>query len=484
MVELRPDWCLSRQRYWGVPIPALVCNNCLEEILLPEVIDNFAAFVSKEGTDSWFQRDIKDFLSPGFKCPHCKQDNFSSGSDILDVWFDSGVSHQAVLKKRKDLGFPCDLYLEGSDQHRGWFQSSLIPSMCIDGRPPFKSVLTHGFVVDGKGQKMSKSLGNVISPLDIIKDFGADILRLWVASSDYNEDIRISGQILSGISESYRKIRNTARFILGNLFDFNPGEDRISYDNLKKIDKWILFKLSILIEDVTSAYENFEFYKAFIRIYDFCNESLSMNYLDMVKGRLYTFFKDSKERRATQSVMYEILAVLVRIIAPILVFTAEEIYKYMPKEISAQDTETAHLLGWPKINPVFKQYKESELRTIMDLIPTVSKILEEKRKESLIGSSFDAKIKLLTNKEIHYKYLESLKDELSEIFKVSQVNVVKQNNLDSNLTRNSDYPDIAIEVHRAEGLKCQRCWNYSISVGANKEHTSICEKCLLVIGGK
>jgi isoleucyl-tRNA synthetase len=243
MVELRPDWCLSRQRYWGVPIPALICQGCKEEFLSAEVIEKLALLTAKEGTDSWFAHSIEDFLTAEVCCPHCGSRSFAQGSDILDVWFDSGVSHQAVLKKREELDFPCALYLEGSDQHRGWFQSSLIPAMCIDKRPPFKCVLTHGFVVDGEGRKMSKSLGNVISPFDIIKDYGADILRLWVASSDYNEDIRISPLILSRLAEAYRKIRNTARFILSNLYDFRPDSDRARYADLKTIDRWILFKL-------------------------------------------------------------------------------------------------------------------------------------------------------------------------------------------------------------------------------------------------
>jgi len=355
MVQLRPDWCLSRQRYWGVPIPALICNKCKEEFLSCEVIENFVRFVSKDGTDSWFSSKISDFLPKKFSCPQCKGNDFSKGADILDVWFDSGVSHQAVLKKREDLSFPCQLYLEGSDQHRGWFQSSLIPSMCIDGKSPYKSVLTHGFVVDGEGRKMSKSLGNVISPQDIINDYGVDILRLWVASSDYNEDIRISGVILSRLSDAYRKIRNTLRFVLSNLYDFNPKDDKISYDRFRRIDKWILFKLERMLEAVTQGYENFQFYKAYKGIYDFCNEELSMYYLDMIKGRLYTYAANSPERRAAQTVIYEILDVLARIIAPIFVFTAQEVWENMPRQDRENQLESIHILDWPKKNSTFSQ---------------------------------------------------------------------------------------------------------------------------------
>jgi len=487
MVELRPDWCLSRQRYWGVPIPALICKNCRQEFLEPKVIENFAHLVSEEGTDCWFTRDAKEFLPKDIKCPYCKQESFSKGLDILDVWFDSGVSHQAVLKKRKDLEFPCALYLEGSDQHRGWFQSSLIPSMCIDGISPFKNVLTHGFVVDGEGRKMSKSQGNVISPFDIIKDYGADILRLWVASSDYNEDIRISKEILTRLAEAYRKTRNTARFILSNLSDFNPQENKISYKDLRKIDKWILFRLEQVLKFVTTAYENFGFYMAYKGIYDFCNEELSMYYLDMIKGRLYTYAANSIERRAAQTTIYEILSVLVRMLAPILVFSAEEIWALMPKDKEDISITSIHLLSWPKENTIFSQRDmaggediETELKTVIELIPDAAKALEEKRGQGVIGSSFDAQIILLTNSEIRYKYLGSLKEDLPEIFKVSQVEIKKTQEI-SKAEVSQKYPDLAIIIEKAEGEKCVRCWNYSLSIGKSKNHPLICERCIKAI---
>ncbi|MBU1726991.1 MAG: isoleucine--tRNA ligase [Candidatus Omnitrophica bacterium] len=478
MVELRPDWCLSRQRYWGVPIPAIVCEGCREELLVDEVIENFIRFVEKEGSDSWFEREIKDFVPAGFKCPHCKGDKFLKGTDILDVWFDSGVSHRSVLKVRKELDFPAELYLEGSDQHRGWFQSSLIPSVCIENKPPFKSVLTHGFVVDGDGRKMSKSLGNVISPFDIIKDYGADILRLWVASSDYNEDIRISKEILSRLSEAYRKFRNTARFILSNLYDFDPGRDKISYSELKKIDKWLLNRLNQTIEKVTRAYEKFEFHKAYKGIYDFCNEDLSMYYLDMAKGRLYTFGAKSLQRRAVQTVIYEALSVLARISAPIFVFTSDEIWQNMPKEKHSASVPSTHLLPWPAVNP---QFAKTELDDIFELIPEIAKALEEKRGNGEIGSSFDARINLLTNNEIRYNYLDGLKRDLTEIFKVSQINLVKEKDLDPVLI-SKKYPDLAISVEKAEGIKCVRCWNFSNSIGKSIAHPDICENCLEAVG--
>jgi isoleucyl-tRNA synthetase len=480
MVELRPDWCLSRQRYWGVPIPAVACSDCKEETLDAKVIRKFAAIAATEGSDAWFKRDLKDFLPNGFSCPHCGKSNFTKGNDILDVWFDSGVSSQAVLKKRKELEFPAALYLEGSDQHRGWFQSSIIPAMCIDGKPPFKNVLTHGFVVDGDGRKMSKSLGNVISPFDIIKDYGADILRLWVASSDYNEDIRISKEILTRLSEAYRKIRNTVRFILSNLNDFDPNVNQVDYSRLKTIDRWILLKARLTLEEVTRAYEEFEFHKAYKSIYDFCNESLSMYYLDMVKGRLYTFAKNAPDRRAAQTVIFEILNMLVRAIAPIFSFTAEEIWGSMPKLKEFQGISSVHLLDWP--DPQAGLWKNTCLKQeedylsafdvqVIKLIPEAAKALEEKRSAGVIGSSFDAKINVLTNNQNRYTYLDSLKNDLLEIFKVSQATV----------QYGASHPEISILVEKADGEKCTRCWNYSDSVGKDASHALLCDRCLEAI---
>jgi isoleucyl-tRNA synthetase len=483
MVGLRPDWCLSRQRYWGVPIPSLICKKCNDEFLDLKVIEKYREFTIEEGTDCWFVRNVKDFIPQGLKCK-CGGEEFVKGADILDVWFDSGVSSQAVLKKRKELGgVPCELYLEGSDQHRGWFQSSLIPSMCIDGKSPFKSVLTHGHVVDGEGRKMSKSMGNVIPPQDIIKDYGADIIRLWVASSDYNEDIRISKEMISRLTEAYRKIRNTAKFILSNLYDFDPDKDRATVKDFRSIDKWALSRFEDVKTGVSAAYDAFEFNKAYKKIYDFCNEDLSMGYLDMVKGRFYTAGKKSVARRSAQTALYDILNGLTRLIAPILVFTAEDIWKELPKA-SGNNIESVHLCEWPPIpaeGGVFSDRDKEivkDINSLMGLIPDITKALEEKRVAGLIGSSFDAKIKLLTNNEERYKFLTSLKDELLEIFKISQVEIVKSEKPVSASNAGSVYSDIAIEVYKAEGEKCQRCWNYSLSVGKVADHPLVCDKCV------
>lgn len=491
MVGLRPDWCLSRQRYWGVPVPALVCQECKEEFFDSRVIDKFAQFAATEGSNSWFSRTINDFLPEGLVCPICKKGkSFTRGMDILDVWFDSGVSSQAVLKKRKELGgVPAQLYLEGSDQHRGWFQSSIIPAMAIDARPPFENVLTHGFVVDGEGRKMSKSQGNVISPFEIIKDYGADILRMWVASSDYNEDIRISKEILTRLSEAYRKIRNTARFILSNLYDFNPDTDKVSYGSLRKIDQWILYRMEVVRNDVEAAYgleQNplFEFHRAYKGIYDFCNLELSMYYLDMVKGRLYTYRFDSVERRSVQTAIYEILHRLIRLMAPILVFTSEEIWQNMPKEEKDTACPSVHLLGFPQANPVFSQEGlvskglktvDQELGGLIALVPQAAKALEELRASGIIGSSFDAQINILTKTKNSYTFLQSFSFELCEIFKVSQAKV----NFDD-----KGSSEFSIKVAKAEGVKCPRCWNYSLDIGKDKLHPLICGNCRAAIRGQ
>lgn len=489
MVELRPDWCLSRQRYWGVPIPSLICKKCNNEFLDTKVIKKFLSFIEKEGTDSWFTHEVKDFILEDTKCPACSANVFDKGVDILDVWFDSGASNQSVIKKRKEVEqFPASLYLEGSDQHRGWFQASLIVAMGVDNNPPFKSVLTHGFVVDGEGRKMSKSMGNVVAPFDIIKNSGADILRLWAAASDYNEDIRISTQILTRLSEAYRKIRNTSRFILSNLYDFNPDTDFIALNDLKKIDQWILTRMQKVLNNVEQAYgtnENpntFEFHKVYKYIYDFCNEDLSMYYLDMVKGRLYTQSAKSFERRSVQSALYEILNVLVRIIAPILVFTSEDIWQSMPKLKKDKDLLSVHLLSWPKLNYSFK---EEDLKPIMDLIPIVTKLLEEKRSNSEIGSSFDAKIKMLTNNTNRYNYLVEIKEDLCEIFKVSHIEIEHIADFSNFEPVDANYPDLAIQINKAQGDKCDRCWNFSSEFIKDDEQKTVCKKCLTIIeGGK
>lgn len=471
MVKLRPDWCLSRQRYWGVPIPALFCKKCKEYFLDYEFVEHFSKIVEKEGTDVWFTKDIKELLPDGFKHKNCGSADFEKSQDILDVWFDSGVSHQAVLRDDPNLGLPADMYLEGSDQHRGWFQTSLIPSVAIDEKAPYKEVLTHGFVVDGEGKKMSKSQGNVISPQEIYNHYGADILRLWVASSDYNDDVRISKEIIARLVEAYRKIRNTARFILGNLNDFSPDENSVVYENLEFVDKYMLYLLEEYKKEITEGYdsrlERYVFHKAYKRVYDFCNNYISSFYLDVLKDRLYTHGRNSVSRRGAQTVIYELLDTITRLIAPMLSFTADEIWHYMPKRKDEKDIISVHLSDWPKPNE--KYYNEEiaeEFRQIYSLRDDILKRLEEERSKDKVGSSLEAKLVLKLNKELYNMFSKHLRD-LPSLFIVSQVEVHKaKDNVNT------------IDVLPADGKKCSRCWNYRVDVGKDKEHTSICMRCV------
>ncbi|MDD5617577.1 MAG: isoleucine--tRNA ligase [Candidatus Omnitrophica bacterium] len=471
MVKLRPDWCLSRQRYWGVPIPALFCKKCKEYFLDYEFVEHFAKIVEIEGTDIWFTKDVKDLIPGGFKHKTCGSSDFEKSEDILDVWFDSGVSHQAVLRDNPDLGLPADMYLEGSDQHRGWFQTSLIPSVAIDGKAPFREVLTHGFVVDGEGKKMSKSQGNVISPQEIYNQYGADILRLWVASSDYNDDVRISKEIIARLVEAYRKIRNTARFILGNLNDFSPDENSVSYEKMEFVDKYMFYLLENYKKEITDGYdgesEKYIFHNAYKRIYDFCNNDISSFYLDILKDRLYTHGKNSLSRRSAQTVIYEILDSIIRLIAPILSFTADEIWQYSPKRKSEKDIPSVHLLDWPK--RVEKYYNEDiadEFRKIFSIRGDILKTLEEERSKGKIGSSLESKLILSLNTELYSIFNKHLKD-LPSLFIVSQVEL-----------KDKGKGENKIEALAADGKKCARCWNYRTDVGKDKEHPSICMRCV------
>jgi len=471
MVENRPDWCLSRQRYWGVPIPAVVCRACHRHILDARLIEKLVVRVAAEGTDAWFKSDITEFLPQDLRCT-CGSSDFDKSTDILDVWFDSGVSHQAVLKDVPGLKLPADLYLEGSDQHRGWFQASLIPSEAIDHRPPFKAVLTHGFVVDAQGRKMSKSLGNVISPQEIIKDFGADILRLWVLSSDYNEDVRISKEILNFTADAYRKIRNTARFILGNLNDFDPDADRLPCQELTDIDRWALWRLSQLTADVTQDYDNYRFYHVFQKLFAFCNEEMSSVYLDILKDRLYTAGKRSKERRSAQTVIYDILDSLNRMLAPVLPFTAEEIYRSM-RHRKGEAVESVHLSFWPVLNDKGKDTGSHEdIDKILEIRPDVLKSMEEERAKGKIGSSLEAKIVLtLKDKqasEVFFRFAQQLR----YFFIVSCVEL----KVDAALG-----VPFSISVVHAEGKKCSRCWNYAQDIDVDPSYPGICGRCVQAI---
>jgi isoleucyl-tRNA synthetase len=487
MIENRPDWCLSRQRAWGVPIPVFYCRSCNFTLLDHTIISGIVERFKKEGSDEWFVKNVRDFLPDGFVCPECGMGEFRKEEDILDVWFDSGVSFSAVLEKDVEMGSPADLYLEGSDQHRGWFHSSLLTSVGTRGKAPYKAVLTHGFVVDGNGKKMSKSLGNVISPQKVIKRSGAEILRLWVSAEDYRDDIRLSEEILQRLVESYRRIRNTCRFLLGNLNNFDPKSDKVAYKELFEVDRWALHKLSNLTEKVVRAYERYEFHIIYHALHNFCVVDLSNFYLDILKDRLYTFKADSVGRRSAQTVLFHLLNSMVRLMAPILSFTSDDIWKFMPKD--DEEAESVHLLSFLTID---KQWKDDELSrrwdTILKVRAEVSKALEIARRDKVIGSPLEAKVALYSapNDEIR-SILEQYLPDLKYIFIVSSAEIEPGGAADVEsisgtiVLKSDELPGLTVIVERADGGKCERCWNYSLKVGEFPSHPTICERCITVV---
>ena len=471
MLKQCPDWCLSRQRYWGVGIPVLYCEECGKPILSDEVIRRVESLVRQWGADIWFKKKVEEIIPPGFKCPHCGADRFRKEQDIMDVWFESGVSHEAVVAQEESLREPADLYLEGSDQHRGWFQKSLLTSLALKGRAPFRRVLTHGFIVDSEGRKMSKSIGNVIDPQQIIKDKGADVLRLWVSLEDYAQDIRVSEKILSYAVEVYRKIRNSFKFLLGNLYDFDPVEDSVSFDEMREVDRLILSRLQGLIKQITFSFETFKFHEAIRLFHNFLTNELSSFYFDILKDRLYTFPAKSKERRSAQTVLYQLLFSLTRLIAPVLSFTSEEIWEYLKSSrFKAQNLEESiFLTSWPKAEDrlVDKELEEKWSR-IMELRDKVLKKLEEARQSRTISSSLEAKV-IINASDPLFSLLKGLGEQLKEVLIVSQVELKEKEE------------EVEVKVERAEGRKCERCWNYSPYVGENKKHPTLCERCWKVV---
>ncbi|MEW6571088.1 MAG: isoleucine--tRNA ligase [Nitrospirota bacterium] len=481
MVRNRPDWCISRQRAWGVPITLLKCADCEEFSTDYNILVNIAEMVRKHGSDIWYLKAAEDFLPPEYRCSKCKGTTFSKETDILDVWFDSGISHAAVMEEDERLSWPANLYLEGSDQHRGWFQSSLLTSVGVRQKAPFGMVLTHGFVVDGQGKKMSKSLGNVISPQEVIKTDGAEILRLWVSAEDYREDIRISKEIIDRLTEAYRKIRNTCRFLLSNIYDFD-GKDYSG--DLLDIDKWAMSRLQTFTEKVTSAFENFNFHEVFHDIYNFCVVDMSSFYLDVLKDRLYTFKSDSPQRRAAQWVICSVLSVMTRLMAPVISFTAEEVWQALRKNGSEgrdlrKVEESVFLSEFPKID---ERYHDRELEERWNLLfevrNEVNKAIERKRSERLLGNSLEAKVTIRAPADYH-RLLSLHRDFLPTFFIVSAVEMTEGNMKGS--YQSAEIEGLEINIERAPGEKCQRCWNWSESVGVFSDAPEICERCYRVL---
>ena len=468
MVKERADWCISRQRTWGVPLPIFYCTKCEKEYVTPESIAKISKLFREKGSNAWYDLDVKDLLPEGAKC-ECGCTEFTKEKDIMDVWFDSGSTHQGVLVER-GIPYPADLYLEGADQYRGWFQSSLLTSVAINGKAPYKEVLTHGWTVDGQGRVMHKSLGNGISPQEVIKDYGADILRLWVLSSDYQSDVRLSKDILKQITEVYRKIRNTARYILGNTSDFDPNKDMVDYKDMEEIDRFALSRLNKLVKAYQESYDKYDFHTAYQLINTFCVVDMSNFYLDIIKDRLYTYKKDSKERRSAQSSMYIILDALVKLLAPMASFTAEEIWKYM-KHLDNENVESVMLTSFPEVKAEYDNEElEAKWNKIVDLKSQVAKALEEARAAKTIGHSLNAKVTLYVSKEsADYKFIEENLDILQIVFIVSALELKEEARKESK--------EISINVEQAEGEKCERCWMYSTTVGEDKENPTICHRC-------
>lgn len=473
MIENRPDWCVSRQRAWGVPITLFTCNACGDFVSSSELFQRIAEGVEKNGADFWF--DAEGLLPEGTVC-HCGGKEFSKENDILDVWFDSGVSHAAVIENEPDLHWPTDLYLEGSDQHRGWFHSSLLESIGTRGAEPYKSVLTHGYVVDGKGKKMSKSAGNVIAPQKIIDQYGAEILRLWVASENYREDIRISNEILKRLTESYRKIRNTFRYLLGNLHDFDCDKDRIPVNEMLELDRYIIFRFNVLRDKILTAYENYEFHVFYHSFSNFCIVELSAFYLDIIKDRLYTYPAKSHGRRSGQTALHILLMGMVRLMAPILSFTSEEIWSYLPKEWI--DEESVHLTHFAESENVsFDNELVKKWEFLVELKGEVSKALETSRREKVIGHSLDSIVKI----ELPEKFQDivgSSAEELRFIFIVSEVELVDDLNAEENVYESESLPGVKVHSKMHPGSKCERCWNYfEPDTQGSKLNGEICLRC-------
>ncbi len=467
MIEHSPDWCVSRQRIWGVPVPVFDCESCGEPLVSPVAMDRLADLMESSGLglEAYFEKPT-DELTKGLSCLQCGHAHFRKGKDILDVWFDSGVCHTAVQKRR--LSFPADIYLEGSDQHRGWFQTSLISSVAAYGEIPYKTLITHGFVNDAQGYKMSKSLGNFVDPASIIQESGAEILRLWVSHEDYGQDLTISKEMMTRLSESYRRFRNTFRYLLGNLSDFNPDSDYIEYENLSTLDQWALSQLNDLIAKCQEGYETFQFHKVYHALNQYFTVELSATYLDILKDRLYTSQKDGPLRRGSQTVFFQMLHVLCGLLAPIASFLAEEVYASIP---GAKKEESVFLTAFPEPKALWRRPDlQSQFTALMALRSQVTKVLEDLRQKKLIGSSLEAHVTLTLSPHLT-KLVEELGVSLREFLIVSKVTLQPQA-----LDQGSE--DFKVAADKAPGEKCERCWHFDERTGAQSMFPGLCPKCV------
>lgn len=507
MVADRSDWCISRQRTWGVPIPIFYCGKCSHTIISDETIRHIQAMFREHGSDVWFARAADDLVPPGLVCPECGHDHFRKESDIMDVWFDSGSSHMAVLEQWPGLQWPADLYLEGSDQHRGWFNSSLSTAVAARGTAPYRTVLTHGFLVDEQGRKMSKSLGNGIDPLDVIEKLGADILRLWVSSADYRSDVAASDNILKQVAEAYRKIRNTCRFLLGNLYDFDPVVDGVELAQMEEIDLWAMRRLQKLVEKVTAAYKNYEFHIVYHAVHNFCAVDMSAFYMDVAKDRVYCSRPDSAARRSAQTVMFQVLKAVVQMLTPVLSYTCEEMWSYLPKESGSP--VSVQLAGWPELplegleraaaqlpheltekyrlsdgQPKALEVLEAKWDRLLDIRQEVAKALELARQDKVIGHSLAAQVNIYAEGEL-CQFLAPMAKSLETLFIVSAVNLQEAGPAVPEGAYTSDkVPGLTVTVSQAPGEKCERCWIYTPTVGQDKEHPTVCERCAEVVASQ
>jgi isoleucyl-tRNA synthetase len=480
MVESRPDWCLSRQRSWGVPLTVLTCKACGEVLKNQEVCKQIEALFEKEGADAWFKYEAAEFIPEGITCS-CGSVDFVKETDILDVWFDSGTSHAAVLEARPELQSPADLYLEGSDQHRGWFQSSLLTSIGTRGQAPYKGVLTHGYVVDGQGKKMSKTIGNVVAPQEVIDKNGAEILRLWVSSEDYRDDIKVSDEILRHVSDAYRKIRNTMRFLLSNLNDFNPAENSVSAEHLTELDRWALSRYAELVRKVVQSYADYEFHSIYHGLHNFCGTVISSLYMDVLKDRLYCSNPDDPARRAAQMVIHRILDGLLRLIAPILSVTAAEAWEHLyGLDQKAPLEESVFFASFPDVSDIEQDSElDSRWEKLLEVRSAITRVLEHARREKVIGLSLDAEVLLKLDGETA-AFLDGKLELLKELCIVSALVVVGETGNEA-FAVCEEVEGLQVAVRPAAGSKCERCWIISPTVGEDDKHPTLCSRCSAVV---